>query len=66
MPFTLNKYNFSTVCESNKIGTTLHPESVYRADRDAFASTLTSLDERFSRKWERRAAPPLTSVKIAA
>jgi hypothetical protein len=31
---------------------------LYRPDRDAFASTLTSLDERFSRKWERSAAPP--------
>src|ERR1700751_4632436 len=31
---------------------------LYRPDRDAFASTLTSLDERFSRKWERNAALP--------
>src|SRR5262249_3484876 len=27
-------------------------------DRDAFASTLTSLDDAFSRKWERNAALP--------
>lgn len=31
---------------------------LFRRDRDAFASTLTSLDERFSKKWERNAAPP--------
>lgn len=30
----------------------------FRPDRDAFASTLTSLDDRFSRKWERKAALP--------
>jgi DNA repair photolyase len=36
---------------------------LYRPDRDAFASTLTSLDERFSRKWERNAAPRLTGLK---
>lgn len=32
--------------------------SVFRPERDAFASTLTSLDDRFSRKWERNAALP--------
>jgi DNA repair photolyase len=37
---------------------------LYRPDRDAFASTLTSLDERFSRKWERNAALP--NDRIAA
>jgi DNA repair photolyase len=31
---------------------------LYRSDRDAFASTLTSLDDRFSLKWERNAALP--------
>ena len=31
---------------------------LYRPDRDAFASTLTSLDLGFSRKWERAAADP--------
>jgi DNA repair photolyase len=30
----------------------------FRPDRDAFASTLTSLDDRFSQKWERKAALP--------
>jgi DNA repair photolyase len=30
----------------------------YRPDRDAFASTLTSLDDSFSLKWERGAALP--------
>jgi pyruvate-formate lyase-activating enzyme len=31
---------------------------LFRPDRDAFASTLTSLDQDFSRKWERDAADP--------
>jgi DNA repair photolyase len=31
---------------------------MFRPDRDAFASTLTSLDSDFSRKWERNAALP--------
>lgn len=31
---------------------------LYRPNRDAFASTLTSLDDAFSRKWERGAALP--------
>lgn len=31
---------------------------LFRPDRDAFASTLTSLDDHFSQKWERRAALP--------
>jgi DNA repair photolyase len=32
--------------------------SMFRPDRDAFASTLTSLDDAFSLKWERGAALP--------
>jgi DNA repair photolyase len=31
---------------------------MFRPQRDAFASTLTSLDDRFSKKWERNAALP--------
>jgi DNA repair photolyase len=31
---------------------------LFRPDRDAFASTLTTLDDRFSQKWERNAALP--------
>lgn len=31
---------------------------LFRPERDAFASTLTSLDAAFSAKWERAAAPP--------
>ncbi len=31
---------------------------LFRPDRDAFASTLTSLDPEFSVKWERKAATP--------
>lgn len=30
----------------------------FRPDRDAFAATLTSLDDAFSQKWERKAALP--------
>jgi DNA repair photolyase len=35
---------------------------LFRPDRDAFASTLTSLDAVFSAKWERHAAPPAERV----
>ena len=46
-------------CVLTKAGTRAWCDhDLYRPDRDAFASTLTSLDERFSRKWERSAAPP--------
>jgi DNA repair photolyase len=31
---------------------------LYRPTRDAFASTLTTLDDQFSQKWERNAALP--------
>lgn len=36
---------------------------LYRPKRDAFASSLTSLDERFSLKWERNAAVPKDRIK---
>jgi DNA repair photolyase len=39
---------------------------LYRPNRDAFASTLTSLDDAFSLKWEREAALPgdrITALK---
>ena len=46
-------------CVLTKAGTrALCDHDLYRPHRDAFASTLTSLDERFSKKWERNAAPP--------
>ena len=35
----------------------------YRPEHDAFAATLTSLDDRFSLKWERRAALPGDRIK---
>lgn len=36
---------------------------LFRPDRDAFASTLTSLDPAFSRKWERGAADPADRIE---
>ena len=46
-------------CVLTKAGTRAWCDhDLYRPERDAFASTLTSLDERFSKKWERNAAPP--------
>ena len=46
-------------CVLTKGGTrALEDIDLYRPDRDAFASTLTSLDDHFSRKWERNAALP--------
>lgn len=46
-------------CTLTKGGTrALRDINLFRPDRDAFASTLTSLDDSFSRKWERGAALP--------
>lgn len=46
-------------CVLTKGGTrALADIDLYRPDRDAFASTLTTLDDSFSRKWERAAALP--------
>ena len=46
-------------CVLTKGGTrALADIDLYRRDRDAFACTLTSLDDTFSKKWERNAALP--------
>jgi DNA repair photolyase len=46
-------------CTLTKGGTrALRDLDIFRSDRDAFACTLTSLDPRFSQKWERNAALP--------
>jgi len=46
-------------CTLTKGGTrALRDLALFRPDRDAFASTLTTLDDDFSRKWERNAALP--------
>ena len=46
-------------CTLTKGGTRALPfVDLFRPDRDAFASTLTSLDDRFSKKWEPGAASP--------
>jgi DNA repair photolyase len=50
-------------CTLTKGGTrALRDRDLFRPDRDAFASTLTSLDERFSQKWERNAALPADRI----
>lgn len=47
------------ICVLTKGGTrALRDKDLYRPTRDAFASTLTSLDASFSRKWEPDAALP--------
>jgi DNA repair photolyase len=47
------------VCTLTKGGTrALRDLDLFCPDRDAFASTLTSLDARFASKWERSAASP--------
>lgn len=51
-------------CALTKGGTrALRDLDLFRPDRDAFASTLTSLDDSFSRKWERGAALPGDRLK---
>lgn len=47
---------FCTLTKGGSRG--LRDLSLFRSSRDAFASTLTSLDDRFSRKWEPQAALP--------
>jgi len=52
-------------CTLTKGGTrALRDLDLFRPDRDAFASTLTSLDDDISREWERNAALP--SDRLAA
>lgn len=48
------------ICALTKGGSrALRDRDLFRPDRDAFASTLTSLDPTFSEKWERGAALPI-------
>jgi DNA repair photolyase len=55
---TLIEYGFG-ICTLTKGGTrALRDIGLFRPDRDAFASTLTSLDDNFSLKWESSAALP--------
>lgn len=52
------------VCTLTKGGSrALRDLPIFRPDRDAFASTLTSLDDAFSAKWEGGAAPASDRVK---
>jgi DNA repair photolyase len=51
------------VCTLTKGGSrALRDLDLFRPERDAFASTLTSLDDRFSRKWESGAAMPADRI----
>ena len=55
---TLQEHGLA-ICTLTKGGKrALRDLDLFRRDRDAFASTLTSLDAAFSRKWERGAADP--------
>jgi DNA repair photolyase len=53
------------VCTLTKGGTRAARDlDLFRGDRDAYAATLTSLDDRFSQRWEPKA--PLPGDRIAA
>jgi DNA repair photolyase len=55
---TLQSYGLG-VCTLTKGGSrSIRDIDIFRPDRDAFASTLTTLDDDFSRKWERGAQLP--------
>jgi len=55
----LLKFYGMSICTLTKGGArALRDLDLFRPARDAFASTLTSLDDDFSRKWERAAALP--------
>jgi DNA repair photolyase len=59
---TLQSYGLG-VCTLTKGGSRgLRDIDLFRPDRDAFASTLTSLDDAFSLKWERGAALPMDRI----
>src|SRR4029077_19775088 len=50
-------------CTLTKGGTrAIRDIELFRPKHDAFACTLTSLDEGFSRKWERHAALPIERI----
>jgi len=52
------------ICTLTKGGTrALRDLDLFRPDRDAFACTLTSLDDAFSRKWEPHAALPVDRIE---
>jgi DNA repair photolyase len=54
----LQRYGMG-ICTLTKGGSrALRDLDLFRPNRDAFASTLTSLDDRFSKKWERNAQLP--------
>lgn len=51
------------VCTLTKGGSrALRDIKLFRPNKDAFASTLTSLDDTFSQKWERGAALPMDRI----
>ncbi|MGN6369011.1 MAG: hypothetical protein ACTHN5_12190 [Phycisphaerae bacterium] len=55
---TIKRYGMG-ICTLTKGGTrALRDLDLFRPERDAFATTLTSLDPEFSAKWERGAALP--------
>lgn len=52
------------ICTLTKGGSrALRDLDLFRPDRDSFASTLTSLDDAFSLKWERNAALPWDRIR---
>jgi len=60
---TLMRYGLA-FCTLTKGGSrALRDLDLFRKDRDAFASTLTSTDDTFAAKWERGAAPPSDRIK---
>lgn len=60
---TLQEHGLA-VCTLTKGGSrALRDIDLFRPARDAFASTLTSLDATFSRKWERGAADPENRIE---
>jgi DNA repair photolyase len=54
----LQEHNMSICTLTKGASRALRDIDMFRPDRDAFASTLTSLDDDFSMKWERGAALP--------
>ena len=55
----LQRYGLCTLTSGSRA---LRDLDLFRPGRDAFASTLTALDDAFSRKWERNAALPADRI----
>lgn len=63
---TMMKHGLGFCTLTKGAGRALRDLDLFRPKQDAFASTLTTLDDSFSRKWERKAALPAERLGVMA